>query len=126
MIVDTDVMVWFMRGNEKALDVINSLGSFSISIVSYIELVQGMRNKQELRELKLFLKEEQVRTLPISEAVSMRAVYYMEEFALSHKLVLADALIAATVSDRGDQLLTGNTKHYEFISDCPLAVFKPR
>jgi predicted nucleic acid-binding protein len=45
MLVDTDVLVWYMRGNEKAKRVIKNLNSFSISVVTYIELVQGLRNK---------------------------------------------------------------------------------
>ena len=125
MIVDTDVMIWYMRGNEKARRAIESLGSFSITIVTYMELLQGMRNKSELRRLKSYLREEEIRTLPITAAISMRAAYYMEEFALSHDLRLADALIAASVSDTGDRLLTANTKHYEMMADCPLVRFKP-
>ena len=45
-------------------------------------------------------------TLPIGENVSHRAIVYMEEFALSHGLDLADALIAATVHHAGATLLT--------------------
>ena len=125
MIVDTDVMVWYMRGNQKARKILESLGSFAISVVSYIELVQGIRNKNELRELKAFIREEGITISPITEAISSRSLHFMEEFSLSHSLRLADALIAATVSDTGDRLLTANTKHYDMIPACPLVWFNP-
>jgi len=32
MLVDTDVLVWYMRGNENAKQAIGNLASFSISV----------------------------------------------------------------------------------------------
>ena len=51
MIIDTDVLIWYMKGNQKARRAINSIESWSISAVNYMELVQGMRNKDELEIL---------------------------------------------------------------------------
>jgi len=48
VIVDTDVLIWYMRGNLKAAQALGSLKDFSISVVTHIELVQGMRNKRDL------------------------------------------------------------------------------
>ena len=45
MIFDTDVMIWAFRGNEKALDAIDNAPSRAISAVTYMELLQGVRNK---------------------------------------------------------------------------------
>ena len=45
MLIDTDVLVWYMRGNERAKRVIKNSDGFSISVVTYMELVQGLRNK---------------------------------------------------------------------------------
>lgn len=52
MIIDTDVLIWFLRGNEKAVNEIINAGSFSLSIITYMELLQGMRNKQEMEQMK--------------------------------------------------------------------------
>ncbi|MCH7516999.1 MAG: PIN domain-containing protein, partial [Bacteroidetes bacterium] len=46
--IDTDVLIWYMRGNSKANKVIEKLNGFFISVITYMELVQGMRNKREL------------------------------------------------------------------------------
>ena len=48
MVVDTDVLIWYMKGNQNAYKIIENLKHFSISVVTYMELVQGMRNKNEL------------------------------------------------------------------------------
>ncbi len=48
MLIDTDVLSWYLRGNPKSYDLIENLNQFYISMVSYVELVQGMRNKEEL------------------------------------------------------------------------------
>lgn len=67
MIVDTDVLIWYMRGNIKAAQVLGGLKDFSISVVTHIELVQGMRNKRELKLLLKFLKNREVKTFQINE-----------------------------------------------------------
>ncbi len=51
MIFDTDVLIWFFRGNEKAKKIVRENMPFSISAVSYMELLQGALNKQELYDL---------------------------------------------------------------------------
>ena len=48
MIIDTDVLIWFLRGNQKAIDFIVDATPFSISIVNYMEVVRGMRDKRDV------------------------------------------------------------------------------
>ena len=56
MLVDTDVLIWYLKGNNNARQEIAALSGFFISVVTYIELVQGMRNKQELIALRRAVK----------------------------------------------------------------------
>ena len=125
MLVDTDVLIWFMRGNQKAYRAIAKLDNFAISAVSYMELVQGMRNKQELNLLRKFLQNHQVAILHISEDISTKALFLVEQYYLSHTLLLADALIGATAVINGITLLSGNTRHYKFIKNIMLKQFRP-
>lgn len=125
MIIDTDVLIWYMRGNLKASQVIDKQPGFSISVVTYMELVQGMRNKRELRELQKALKQWNATILPINEAISEKAKGYIEQYFLSHSLELADALIAATAAINGVPILTGNDKHYNMITKLTIQKFKP-
>ena len=70
MLVDTDIIIWYMRGNQKALEILNKNKGFKISVVTYMELVQGMRNKQELTLLRKALKKWETKIIYITEEIS--------------------------------------------------------
>jgi hypothetical protein len=125
MIIDTDVLVWYLRGNDQAYQVIENIEHFSISVVTYMELVQGMRNKKELNNLRRALHEWNTEILYISEEISTKAMFAVEQHFLSHSLELADALIGATAITYGRTLLTGNDKHYKIMKDVQLKKFRP-
>ena len=63
--------------------------------------------------------------LSLTEAIGHRATLYLETFALSDGLRLADALIAATAVEAGSTLLTANDRHYRCLADLALETFKP-
>lgn len=125
MLIDSDILIWFFRGNEKAKKLLLSLDEFSISAVNYIELLQGAANKNELRLIRKFLIAANVEVIPINESISNKAMIYVEEYSLSHSLMLADALIAATANHRGEVLHTGNYDHYKMIPNLEIKRFKP-
>lgn len=52
-------------------------------------------------------------------------MFYVQEYALSHSMMLADGLIAATVVQNGEILLTANDKHYKFIPTIEYKKFSP-
>lgn len=124
VLVDTDVLIWYLRGNEKAAKSLESLDGFCISVVTYMELVQGMRNTKELRTLKQTLREWGVKIVQIEDEISMQASMYVEEYFLAHSMQLADALIAATASRLGAELLTANDKHYKCVKDIKIKKFR--
>lgn len=125
MLVDTDVLIWYMRGNENAKRTIKNLDSFSLSVVTYIELVQGLRNKEELNTLRSSLKGWRANIIYVNEEISAKAMFLVEQFYLSHSLHLADALVGATAVSYGVPLLTANTKHYAVIKNIILKKFHP-
>ena len=125
MIVDTDVMIWYFRGNEKAAKILSSFQHFSISAVVYMELLQGVRNKNELRIIKHLLANEIIETISITPEITSRASFFLEKYALSHGLKMADALIAATADIYGQEILTGNDSHYKMISSLSIKKFRP-
>lgn len=125
VLVDTDVMIWYLRGNEKAAKSLDSLDGFCISVVTYMELVQGMRNKVELRALKQALREWRVKVVQIESEISIKASMYVEEYFLGHSMQLADALIASKAGYLGAELLTANDKHYRHVKDIKIKKFRP-
>ena len=125
MLIDTDVLIWYMRGNEKAYQVVENSNNFFISVVTYIELVQGLRNKKELCHLRKALHGWNAQLLYISEEISAKAMFYVEQHFLSHSMQLADALVGATAIAYGFPVLTGNDKHYKVMKDLEIKKFVP-
>ncbi len=124
-IVDTDILIWYMRGNQKIYDLIHSFGSFCISCVTYMELIQGLRDKKELKILQNTLRSWDVKVIYINEEISAKALFYMEEYFLSHSMQLADSLIASTATTYGLTLHTANDKHYKIVKELDISVFRP-
>jgi len=124
ILVDSDVLIWYLRGNENTKKLIHSLGDFCISGVTHIELVQGMRNKEELRRFQQTLRQWNTKTIYMSEEISAKALFYVEEYFLSHSMELADALIASTATTYGMKLITANDKHYRIVKELEIEVFR--
>ncbi len=125
MIIDTDVLVWYLRGNNKAKDLVEKNIPFSISVVTYMELVQGMRNRNEFRLFQKKIKEWDTSIIQIDADISSRAMFYIQEYALGHSMLLADALIVATVVQNSEKFITANDKHYKFIPNITYVRFTP-
>ena len=123
-LVDTDVFIWYLRGNEKAKKLFHSI-DFCISSVTYMELIQGMRNKQELQLLQKMINAWGIKVVYIDEDISAKALFYMEEYFLSHTMELADSLIGATCTKHGLTLITANDKHYRTLNDLEMEIFRP-
>ncbi|MCD6585319.1 MAG: type II toxin-antitoxin system VapC family toxin [Desulfobacteraceae bacterium] len=124
MVIDTDVLIWYMKGNENAYKVIENSKIFFISVVTYMELVQGMRNKNELNNLRKALYAWNTKILYISEEISVKAMFFVEQHYLSHSMQLADALIGATAISHRIPILTGNDKHYKILKGIQIKKFR--
>ncbi len=125
MLVDTDVLIWYMRGNKRAFKAIGGNTNFHISVITYIELVQGMRNKMELNALRKSLRGWNASIIYITEELSAKAMFYVEQHYLNRSVELADAFIGATAVAYGLPLLTGNEKHYKPLKDVRVKRFNP-
>ena len=125
MLFDTDVIIWALRGNQNAVNKIDSTDVLQVSAVSYMELFKGARNKQELQNLKQTLHTLAFEIIPIDENISHRAMIYIEEYGLSSGIDLPDALIAATVIEKNLRLCSANSKHYKVIPNIVLDKFRP-
>lgn len=125
MLIDTDVLIWMTRGHAGAAARLQSLVPWRISAVTYIELVQGCRNKQEMARIKKGLAMCNTEVLPITEAISTKAMELIEQYALSHSLQLGDALIAATALEHQLPVLTANAKHFSSVASLKIERFDP-
>jgi predicted nucleic acid-binding protein len=122
---DTDVLIWFLRGHSSAARLIQNTTERHISVVSYMELLQGARDKKESRTIRSFLSDFNFQTLPLTENIGHRALIYIEEYGLKAGMCVADALVAATAVENRFTLATANRKHYRPIEDLDINIFRP-
>ena len=125
MIFDTDILIWVQRRNEKAALLLDQVEERSISVQTFMELLQGATNKQQLVFFKSFLTDYRFSVLSFTENIGHRAMIYMEQYSLSHGLTAGDAIIAATAAENDLVLVSGNEKHFRAIPDIKLKIFRP-
>lgn len=125
MIFDTDVLIWVLRGNGQAARALDKTDERALSVVTYMELLQGARDKAEVLTIKAFIRNQRFCTLPLTENIGHRAAIYMETYSLSVDMSMADALLAATASESALPLMTANDKHYRQIKELDLKRFRP-
>ena len=82
--------------DEGAALAIDNAARRLVSVQSLMELVQGARDKDDLRIIRRFLAELDFRVLPLTENIGHRSLVYVEEYGLSAGLRAGDAIIAAT------------------------------
>jgi hypothetical protein len=125
MMFDTDVLIWALRGNQAAAELLDGQAERAVSIVSVMELHQGARSRQESKSIRHFLLNNNLRVIAINESISHLAATLVEDHALTNGLGLADALIAATARESGIILATGNVRHMRSIAGLELKAFRP-
>lgn len=111
VLVDTDVLIEFLRGNPKAKKyLIGLIGDSDIfcSSITVAEICSGMKAGEEEPTHELL---NQLEVLDVNRGVAEKAGYYKRTIR-SHSIELDDCLIAATASVAGAVLATGNAKHY--------------
>ncbi len=120
-IVDSDILINIARGDAEAINCVlqlEKISTLAISSVTQLELIVGCRNKTELRDLEKFLRRYQI--LKITDQISDLAVELLKQYFLSHGLLIADGLIAATALIHNQAFITKNQRDFRFIADLNL------
>lgn len=81
----------------------------------------GCRNKSELRKLDKFLKQFWI--IKLSEVIADKSVELLRSYRLSHGLLIADSLIAATALTLNVAFVSKNQRDYRFISGLNLLAY---
>ena len=121
VLVDTDILIDIGRDVSKAIEYLQQIESQSdvvVSAVTQMELIIGCQDKTELHKVEQFLKRFEI--IGINEIISETAVELLRQYRLSHGLLIADALIAATAIYLGEPLASKNQKDYRFIESVEL------
>jgi len=117
MLFDTDVFIWIQRGNKTAAAMVDREEERLLSVLTYMELLQGAKDRREHEQVVAFLRDFGFRTLPLTENIGHRAAIYVEEYALAHGLRASDAIVAATATEHGVVLCSSNIKHFRPIKE---------
>lgn len=121
ILVDTDILIDVGKGINQAVTILDRMEDetvLGISVITQMELIIGCRNKSELRVVEKFLHRFSI--IRLNEAKSEKGVDLLTHYRLSHGLLIADALIAATALTIRAPLLTKNQRHYQFIKELQL------
>lgn len=114
ILVDTDVMVDFLRGQPAAAALLHRYSTrIMLSSIVAAELYAGARNNGELAVLDDLLSL--FRVVPVSPEIARIGGLFKRNFAKSHGVGLADAIVAATATADDADLKTLNVKHYPMI-----------
>jgi predicted nucleic acid-binding protein len=126
VIVDTDVLIWYFRGNKGARDFIAGVPyqKRMISALCVMEIIQGCVDKIELKSVKEFIRLNFSTVIYPDERISERAIGLLERYALSDDLRTVDALIAASAISHRAALATANYKHFKSIEGLHVIRFK--
>lgn len=121
ILVDTDVLIDVARSSAEAIAVLAQIeqrAPLAVSVITQMELVVGCRNKAELRAVDHFLKRFEV--VRLNERISDQAVDLLRRYRLSHGLLIADAIVAASALSLDRPFVSKNQRDYAFIPELQL------
>ena len=121
IIVDSDILIDASRGEFNAISYLEELernSDIAVSAITEMELLVGSQNKRELLATEKFLNR--FTTLFLNEHISQLTIDLLKKHHLSHGLLMADGIIAATAISLQFPLVSKNQRDYRFIEDLDL------
>ena len=114
ILLDTDVLVDFLRGHSKAVAFINAHSArIILSSIVVAELYAGVKGNAEQATLEDFISL--FRVVPVSAEIAKAGGLYKRDYGKSHGVGLADGILAATAEAENAELKTLNRKHYPML-----------
>jgi predicted nucleic acid-binding protein len=111
MLLDTCIVIDVLRGREAALAFVNGLPEApSLSAITATELIAGVRNARERRQIERLLEVYTIYDIRLE--IASLAGDYVRQYGPSHGVDPINALIAATAKSANLQLATLNLKHF--------------
>lgn len=109
VLLDTNIIIDYLNGEPKAKDEMDAHDILYISLITYMEVLVGVKNSEKRELVKDYLKTFQIVTIDYAiadMAVDMRQTW---------KIKLPDAVILACASKMKTELSTRDTKDFEGI-----------
>ena len=111
ILIDTDIVINFLRGKEKARDFLLSVAedcTLCCSVITIAEIYAGMREQEKEKTDDLL---DSLNIIEVNRTIAEKAGRYRSEIR-SQKLELDDCIIAASAFHLSALLATSNEKHY--------------
>jgi len=112
-VLDSDILIDYLRGYQPTLDFINALFSQGVriyfSVISEAEIYANVRSGEAIAVRMLF---DSLYRVAVNGAIARKAGSYRAQYDRSHSLMLPDALIAATAFEVEAELFSRNIRHY--------------
>ena len=105
-VIDTNILIDYLNGSEKAKHELDSFEELYISIITWMEILVGVEETDEESEIREFLRRFRIQH--VDAGVAERAV----EIRRREKVRLPDAIIWATAQQLGVLLVTRNTRDF--------------
>lgn len=119
-VLDTDILIDLLRGYTPALEWFVSLTEQpAVVSLAVMELVQGCRNRNELRTVQSLVAPLEV-WYPTAEEMQSAMEIFTQQY-LRNRLSIIDAIIGSVVVSRDALLYTFNMRHYQFIPNLKTA-----
>lgn len=122
-LVDTDILSLFFRGHPQVVNkfdtYLQEYDTINLSIITYYEIVSGLKHRDTQKQLDLFLDfVSQNSVLPLTQAVvDISADQYADLRQRGLPIDDIDLLIAGTAMVNGLILVPHNQKHFDRIKD---------
>lgn len=117
---DTNIFIHWFNNDKQTIDKLEQIGldRIAVSVVTVMELIEGIDNKEQLQRLKKKIKHYAI--VDFSREVSSLALHLVEDYKLSQNIQIPDAIIAATAVINKIPLFTYNTKDFKYIPNIVL------
>lgn len=112
VLVDSDVVIQYLRRDEavtRPFDALLVEERLAWTPVSIAEVVVGLRPAEAPAAAAML---GAIQTVPLTDAVGLKAGLYLQRYRPSHGLLVPDSLVAAAAHVHGLRLWTRNVKHY--------------
>lgn len=111
LLLDTNILINFLRGRTEAIHFLNQPDiSFIISTITVAELYSSVKGKNEEKSIEDILQTLNV--IPVTSSIAQKGGLIKNEYWKSHRVGIADAVIAATAIEENAKLITLNLKHF--------------
>jgi tRNA(fMet)-specific endonuclease VapC len=125
--VDTDILSLFLRGDPKVAarfaEYLTEHQKINLSIITYYEIVSGLKHRDARKQLKVFLEFLERNTIVAlsTESVNLAADQYAAARKRGQPIDDIDLLIAGIALANNLVLVTRNREHFKRITGLELA-----